>query len=80
MFFNRVIKKFTNRKRVWGLTLKKKNKVYLLQRTLNTKMTFIQIIRLSNRLDFIKLRPFKIAKILKLVMYKLDLPDKYVIS
>ena len=40
-FFNKKIKKFTNRKRVRGLTLKKKNKVYLLQRTPNTKIIFI---------------------------------------
>ena len=29
-FFNRAIKKFTNKKRVRGPTLKKKHKVYLL--------------------------------------------------
>ena len=29
-FFNRKIKKFTNKKRVWGPTLREKNKVYLL--------------------------------------------------
>ena len=75
IFFNKTIKKFTNRKRVWGLTFKKGNKVYLLQRTPNTKVIFIQIIRPSNKLNFIKLEPFKIIRVLELIIYKLNLPD-----
>ena len=31
--------------------------------------------RLSNKLDFTKLGSFKIAKVLGLIMYKLDLSD-----
>ena len=31
--------------------------------------------RLSNKLDFAKLEPFKILKVLGLVTYKLDFPD-----
>ena len=31
--------------------------------------------RLNNKLDFTKLESFKILKVLKLVTYKLDLPD-----
>ena len=31
--------------------------------------------RLSNKLDFAKLEPFKILKVLELVTYKLDLSD-----
>ena len=31
--------------------------------------------RLSNKLDFTKLKFFKVLKVLGLVMYKLDLPD-----
>ena len=31
--------------------------------------------RSSNKLDFIKLRSFKIVKVLESVIYKLDLPD-----
>ena len=68
MVFNRVIKKFTNRKRVQELTLKKRNKVYLLKRTLNIKIIFIRTIRPSNKLDFAKLKPFKIIKVLGPVM------------
>ena len=49
--------------------------MYFLQRILNIKIIFIQTIRLSDKLDFIKLEPFKIKKILELVTYKLDLPD-----
>ena len=69
------MKKFADRKRVWGLTLKKENKVYLLKRILNTKIMFIRITRLSNKLDFIKLGLFKVVKVLGLVMYKLNLSD-----
>ena len=49
--------------------------MYLLQRTLNTKIIFIRITRPSNKLDFIRLKPFKIKKVLELVIYKLDLLD-----
>ena len=35
------IKKFADSKRVQGLTFRKKNKVYLLWRTLNIKIIFI---------------------------------------
>ena len=31
--------------------------------------------RLSNKLDFTKLEPFKVLKVLGLVMYELDLSD-----
>ena len=46
--------------------------MYLLQKTPNTKTTFIQTTRLSNKLDFAKLKPFKILRVLKLIIYKLD--------
>ena len=36
---------------------------------------FIRTTRLSDKLDFAKLKLFKVLKILKLVMYELDLPD-----
>ena len=49
--------------------------MYLLQRISNTKTIFIQIIRLSNKLNFTKLGPFKITKVLELITYKLNLPD-----
>ena len=44
----------------------KKNKAYLLRKNIKT-------IRLSNKLDYTKLRSFRIRKILGLVNYKLDL-------
>ena len=75
VFFNRTIKKFANKKRVWGLTLKKGDKVYLLKRIPNTKIIFIQTIRLSNKLNFTKLESFKNLKALKPVTYKLDLSN-----
>ena len=41
---------------------------------------FIRTIRPSNKLDFAKLKPFKIIKVLKLVTYKLDLLDSIKIT
>ena len=41
---------------------------------------FIQIIKLSNKLDFIKLEPFKVLKILGPVIYKLNLSDSMKIT
>ena len=38
-------------------------------------MIFIRTMRLSNKLDFAKLKFFKILKVLGPVMYKLDLSD-----
>jgi hypothetical protein len=47
--------------------LKKKNKVYLIQRNIQTK-------RLNTKLDHKKLRLFKIKKVAGLVNYELALP------
>ena len=46
--------------------LKKKNKVYLLQKN-------IEIIRLSSKLNYIKIRSFKIIRNIKEVSFKLKL-------
>ena len=51
---------FINLKRSRGSILKKGDKVYLLRKNIKT-------IRLSNKLDYTKLRLFKIRKILGLV-------------
>ena len=75
VFFNKIIKEFTDNKKVQGPTLKERNKVYFLKRIPNTKIIFIKTMRPSNKLDFTKLGPFKILKVLGLVIYKLDLPD-----
>ena len=69
------MKKFTDKKKVWGPTLKERNKVYLLKRTLNIKIILIRITRSSNKLDFARLKSFKIRKVLGSVMYKLDPSD-----
>ena len=74
------MKKFVNIKRVWGLTLKKKNKVYFLRGISNIKIIFIQTTRPSDKLDFTKLKLFKILKVLGLIIYKLDLPDSMKIT
>ena len=75
IFFNRKIKKFADKKKVRGLTLRKKDKVYFLQRILNIRIIFIWITWLSNKLNFAKLKSFKILKVLEPVMYKLNLSD-----
>ena len=41
---------------------------------------FIRIMRLSNKLDFAKLEPFKILRALKPVIYKLDFPNSIKIT
>ena len=56
-------------KRVRGPTLKEGDKTYLLRKN-------FKIIRLSNKLDHTKLRPFRIKKVKGLVNYKLDLLAK----
>ena len=48
-------------------TLKEENKVYLLRRNIKTK-------RLSDKLDYKKLGPFRIEKVLGPMNYKLTLP------
>ena len=46
----------------------------------NTKIIFIKTTRLSNKLDFAKLKPFKIIKILGLITYELNLLDSIKIT
>jgi hypothetical protein len=67
-FFAEKIAFYTNKKYFGGLRLKKENKVYFLQRN-------IQTTRLSNKLDYKKLGLFIIEQALKPVNYKLQLPD-----
>ena len=63
------MKKYYDKKRLEGLDLKKGDKVWLLYKDFKNR-------RSSKKLDYIKLRPFRIViKILK-VIYKLDLPVK----
>ena len=57
---------YVNLRRNRGPIFKKGDKVYLLRKN-------IKMIRLSNRLDYIKLRSFRIKKILALVNCELDL-------
>jgi hypothetical protein len=49
------------------LILKKRDKIYLFRRNINIK-------KLSNKLDYKKLGPFKINKVIRLVNYYLELP------
>ena len=58
------IVRWANRKRSKGLDLKEGEIVYLLRKNIKTK-------RPSNKLDYIKLGPFKIKKKMGLVIYKL---------
>ena len=57
---------YVNKKRNKDFTLKEKNKVYLLKRNIKTK-------RLSNKLNYIKLKSFKILKTKRLINFKLNL-------
>ena len=63
------MKLYYNRKRFEGPDLKKGDKMWLLYKNFKSQ-------QLSKKLDYVKLKPFKIlAKILGLI-YKLDLPAK----
>jgi hypothetical protein len=57
---------YYNKKRLKGLTLLKRDLVYLLQKNIKTK-------RLSMKLDHIKLNLYKIQKVLGPLIYKLKL-------
>src|SRR5687768_1569705 len=59
---------YANRKRLKGPTLKEGDSVYLIHRNIKT-------IRLSDKLDHKKLRPFKIKKKISEVNYELILPN-----
>ena len=66
-FLAKRIAKFANKGRSKGLDFKEGGIAYLLRRNIKTK-------RLSDKLDFKKLRLFKIKKKLGLVTYRLILP------
>ena len=59
---------YYNKKRNKGIIFKKKNKVYLLRKN-------IKIIKLNNKLNHVKIGPFKILKNIKGISFKLDLPN-----
>ena len=59
---------YHNQHHAGALTLKKGGKVYLLQK--NIEMT-----RSSNKLDHVKIRPFKIIRNIKRTSFKLKLPE-----
>jgi hypothetical protein len=58
---------YYNKKRIKGLTLLKRDLIYLLWKNIKTK-------RLSMKLDYIKLNLYKIQKILDPLTYELTLP------
>ena len=60
------MKKYYNKKRSKGLALKGGDKVQLLYKNFKNR-------RLSKKLNYIKLRPFKIAAKFSEVIYQLDL-------
>ena len=66
-FVIRRIVEFYNRKYYQELELREGDRVYLLRRNIKTK-------RLSDKLDYKKLGPFRIIRIIKGVNYKLALP------
>src|SRR5271165_6878697 len=64
VFYNFRMSKYYNRKHSKALALKKGDKVYLLKCNINIK-------QLSNKLDFKKLRLYKIKRAIELVNFKL---------
>nr|XP_036575983.1 reverse transcriptase domain protein [Colletotrichum truncatum]KAF6782639.1 reverse transcriptase domain protein [Colletotrichum truncatum] len=67
-FIRERMRKYANKSRVEGPTLKEGDSVYLLRRNIKTK-------RPSDKLDFKKLGPFEITKKVSNVNFKLALPD-----
>ena len=67
-FFAQQMTFYTNKKRLEGPWLKKRNKVYLLQQNIKTT-------RPSNKLDYKRLGLFVIKQAIKPVNYKLKLPE-----
>ena len=58
--------KYINKKRFKRLNLKKEGIIYLLRKNIKIK-------RFSNKLNYTKLKPFKIIEKLELIMFKLKL-------
>ncbi|KAL0934971.1 reverse transcriptase domain protein [Colletotrichum truncatum] len=67
-FVRERMRKYADKTRVEGPTLKEGDSAYLLRRNIKTK-------RPSDKLDFKKLRPFEITKKVSNVNFKLALPD-----
>jgi hypothetical protein len=67
MFFTKRVISYYDRYYNIEPTLKKRNKIYLIQRNIQTKQP-------STKLDHKKLGLFKIKKIIRLINYKLVLP------
>src|SRR5579883_2025881 len=67
MFLNQRMISQANQKRSEGPDLKEGDKVYLWRRNIRTK-------RQSDKLNFLKIRPFKIKRIIGPVNYELQLP------
>ena len=65
-FFSKRSVLYVNKRRNKDLTFKKGNKVYLLRRNIKTK-------RLSNKLNYIKLKSFRILETKRSVNFKLNL-------
>ena len=59
---------YHNQHHAGALTLKKGDKVYLLQKNIETT-------RPSNKLNHVKIRPFKIIRNIKRTSFKLKLPE-----
>ena len=59
---------YNNQHHIEALMLKKRNRVYLLQKN-------IKITKLSNKLNHVKIRSFSIIKNIKRTSYKLKLPE-----
>ena len=67
-FLSHYLAFYYNQHYAGALTLKKRDKVYLLQKNIDTT-------RLSNKLNHVKIRSFKIVRNIKRISYELKLSE-----
>ncbi|KAF4476546.1 Transposon Tf2-9 polyprotein [Colletotrichum fructicola Nara gc5] len=67
-FVRQRMTKFSNKRRIEGPTLKEGDSAYLVRRNIKTK-------RPNDKLDYKKLGPFKISRVISPVNYELELPE-----
>jgi len=72
----KMIKSYYDKKRVEMFSLKEGDKVYLRRRTVGEKEFNIKTSRISQKLDCVKIGPYRVKRKLDKDNYELDLPER----